>query len=164
MLLLPHPHQLHPSPVQSAALGSCSTVAAGGSGQGSGVQCSAHHLKVPAPEVQSFWSFIYYNPLFFFLFFLSLSHFVKKNKVFLGVFRFCFFGFSFFLLSMWGTLWFMSRFLLDPSKETHSKDHGKQLDSQHSDGKSSCQVHVRLKGVQDHRVAALPVLKPLNAF
>lgn len=45
-------------------MGSCSTVAAGGSGQGSGVQCSAHHLKVPAPEVQSFWSFIYYNPLF----------------------------------------------------------------------------------------------------
>lgn len=29
------------------------------------------------------------------------------------------------------------------------------LNSQHSDGKSSCQVHVHLKGVQDHGVAAL---------
>lgn len=29
------------------------------------------------------------------------------------------------------------------------------LNSQHSDGKSSCQVHIRLKGVQDHGVAAL---------
>lgn len=28
---------------------------------------------------------------------------------------------------MWGTWWFMGHFLLDPSKETHSKDHGKQL-------------------------------------
>lgn len=34
-------------------------------------------------------------------------------------------------------------------------DHSKYLNSQHSDGKSSCQVHVRLKGVQDHGVAAL---------
>lgn len=57
----------------------------------------------------------------------------------------------------------MGHFLLDPSKETHSKDHGKQLNSQHSDGQGSCQVHVRLKGVQDHGVAALPVLKPLHA-
>lgn len=28
---------------------------------------------------------------------------------------------------MWGTWWFMGHFLLDPSKETHSKDHSKQL-------------------------------------
>lgn len=64
-----------PAPSISSAIGcagSCSTAAAGGSGQGSGVQCSAHHLKVPAPEVQSFWSFIYYNPLFFFSFFLPV--------------------------------------------------------------------------------------------
>ena len=59
------PRRIRQSLVQSAALGSCSTAAAGGSGEGSAVQCSAHHLKVPAPEVQSFWSFIYYNPLFF---------------------------------------------------------------------------------------------------
>lgn len=34
-------------------------------------------------------------------------------------------------------------------------DNSKYLNSQHSDGKGSCQVHVRLKGVQDHGVAAL---------
>lgn len=67
VLILLLPRRLGQSLVQSAALGSCSMAAPGGSGQGSGVQCSAHHLKVPAPEVQSFWSFIYYNLLFFFL-------------------------------------------------------------------------------------------------
>lgn len=81
------PHQLHLSLVQSAALGSCSMVAAGGSGQGSGVQCSAHHLKVPAPEVQSFWSFIYYNPLFFFLFVFSPCPILLKKIKFFGCFQ-----------------------------------------------------------------------------